>query len=81
VNFPAAKVLGLIPTDVEVKTMIGRHDMVVARPNFEGAIGKNGRAGLILRVGANPSKLNCIADRVSRFEELAPQRGSPCSNP
>jgi hypothetical protein len=55
--------------------MIGRHDMVVARPNFEGAIGKNGRAGL------NPSKLNCIADRVSRFEELAPQRGSPCSNP
>src|SRR5918995_3924452 len=49
VGFPCPEVLGPEATEGEIKALIERHGMVFIKPVFKGAIGKNGKAGLLGR--------------------------------
>ncbi|CAK0771834.1 hypothetical protein CCP3SC1_640017 [Gammaproteobacteria bacterium] len=49
VDFPRADVLGPEAADHEIKDLIARCGAVFVKPNFQGGIGKKGKAGLIGR--------------------------------
>ena len=49
VEFPRAEVLGPEARDEEIKGLIARCGAVFVKPNFQGGIGKKGKAGLIGR--------------------------------
>jgi len=49
VEFPRPEVLGPDASDQEIKELIARSGEVFVKPNFQGGIGKKGKAGLIGR--------------------------------